>query len=902
MNIPATLDPSTQPEDLVLRFVGGANDGESVSISTKCCKLGVAKQSEKNGSVRGQCTIYRGPAGVAVQSHGDELLVNGEAKSVHWLEQGDKIQVSNSQAVEVVQLGTLANAGATPEVEMIQSVAPEVVSSIPVDQVEPVVDLQTTEFETEVAESDAATETVTRTADVAGDRIDFVSQAVQDQLAHESSAFSEPSSFSQPTESEAPLEEPVQEVESESLVQEPASAQVGQLDEGASQRLDSLENSVNQLHDQAANVDRRFDRLEDSLNALTEHLERLAVGSLSSASVEATPNASSPVAFVAQPDQDFVEASIPDAPAETAPLAAPEIVGAPPAPQTLEPAVEDSAPSSRGDNYEKSIAALFSELANTDTPEAPNAQAAVAPVVEPSSYEQGVSQTHGEVDPVVSSVPTFVETVATERPLTEEIQSAVTPMATDTNAESSAEQPAVGFTERMLASMHDETPTLSSEEVASVVGLGIAKPEATVESLEEIQSAVIPTATDTNTESSAEQPAVGFTERMLASMHDETPTLSSEEVASVVGLGIEKPEATFEESPVVETPSAVEVVPAVPAAPEVEEATPVLRAEVATESVADIFARLHSGASTNDGVDESPVPAAPIRQTVQTTFEDIQASISAALDADISAGPEADPGYGHVEQAMVAEPVSVEPVAVETVSSAVEAVEPSEPADDVNSVMERLRNSLEAEEGSETTEETNQTGATETEQATDMPDGGRKQQDSVEDYMSMLMSRMNGDSDGSEVSGESDSSSGVSDFNRPQSGLLEEAAVNTLLTEEEFVPKQKPIPIKSLDKMRELANSTSRSAVQRSERAVQIERKKSLILQALALGSLALAVLMIWGKSYIPGGAFAMIFFVTSAYFLYDTVSPSRAKEIAQVKKSTGSSSKSESTPSTDED
>jgi hypothetical protein len=216
MNIPATTDPSTQPDDLVLRFVGGANDGESVSISTECCALGVPKQSAKDGFVSGQCAIYRGPAGVAVQSHSDELLINGEAKSVHWLKRGDKIQVSDSQSVEVVQLGVLANANEAHEVAVVEtptteSAVPGIATftsadQAPADQAEPVVDFQTTE-----------------TVDVAGDRIDFVSHAVQDQLADESSAFSEPSSFSQPAESEA------------------AEASLAGPVQGADQRLDALE-------------------------------------------------------------------------------------------------------------------------------------------------------------------------------------------------------------------------------------------------------------------------------------------------------------------------------------------------------------------------------------------------------------------------------------------------------------------------------------------------------------------------------------------------------------------------------------------------------------------------------------------------------------------------------------
>ncbi len=94
------------------------------------------------------------------------------------------------------------------------------------------------------------------------------------------------------------------------------------------------------------------------------------------------------------------------------------------------------------------------------------------------------------------------------------------------------------------------------------------------------------------------------------------------------------------------------------------------------------------------------------------------------------------------------------------------------------------------------------------------------------------------------------------------------------MTEEEFTPRQKAVPIKSLDKMRELANSTSRSAVQQSVRAQQEQRKRGLILQSLALGSLALAGVMIASKAYAFGAAFTMIFLVTFGYLFYELLRP----------------------------
>ena len=856
MNTPATLVPNAQTNDLVLRFIGGKNDGESVSISTKNCTLGGTRQTENNESVRDQCAIYRGPVGVTVKSQGDEVLINGEAKSVHWLEQGDRIQFSDSQAVEVVHLGQLESAREAYE---------------------------------------GNTETVTETVEVAGERIDFVGDAVQDQLVDETNSFAEPTVFQT---AENSLEEPMSFAESalevpyESVAEDPVSAPVGdsgQVDEGVAQRFESLETSVNQLNDQAANVDRRFDRLEDSLNALTEHLERLATGSLSSASVNSTPaefSSDASAAFVTEPVQDVTHASMPEAAVEPVVSAAPEIVETPAAP------VDDSATPSAGDNYEKSIAALFSELGSTDTPEAPVDQVVTLPAAEPAPSEDYASQTNEPVDSALSSIPITNEPNATEQPevgFTERMLASMHDEAPtlssdevasvvglgvnkpDAAVESSpaieatpAEQPEVGFTERMLASMHDEAPTLSSDEVASVVGLGVNNPDAAVESSPAIEA------------TPAEQPEVGFTERMLASMHDEAPTLSSDEVASVVGLGIAKPETPAEVAPAAEPTPAVEVTPDVE-----EAATPVLREEARTESVADIFARLHSGASATEGADEAPSPAAPIRQAVQTTFEDIQASISAALEADVLPTSEATADLGGNDQVVAAEPVTAEPVAAEAVE-AVEAVESAEPSEDVSSVMDKFRAGLVAEEEAESTEESAD---------------GRQKQDSVEDYMSMLMTRMNGDSESSDDSVTATVPE-LSDVNNTsEGGLLDKAAIKTLLTEEEFVPKQKPVPIKSLDKMRELANSTSRSAVQRSERAVQIERKKSLVLQLLALTSLGLAVLMIWLKSYIAGSAFTVIFILTSAYFLYDTVSPSQTKELVPVKKPAQKKREPEPTP-----
>ena len=247
-----------------------------------------------------------------------------------------------------------------------------------------------------------------------------------------------------------------------------------------------------------------------------------------------------------------------------------------------------------------------------------------------------------------------------------------------------------------------------------------------------------------------------------------------------------------------------------------------------------------------------------------------------------------------VDNAVENQVVAAEPV--ET-AEAVETVEPDEPEDDINSVMAKLRASLEAEDDEvEDTEESAEVEASETAGATDVPAGIRQKQDSVEDYMSMLMDRMNGDSADSSASEVSE----ATNVTPTEGGVLENKAIETLLTEEEFKPRAKATPIKSLDKMRELANSTSRSAVQRSEQAQQSEQRKSLILQALAFGSFLLAAVMIWAKSYIFGGAFFLIFFVTSAYYVYASMNPVGAQTTTSTK-STKKSASPEPTADSDE-
>ena len=756
MNTQATLDPSIQTDDLVFRYLGGESDGQTVSISTKSCMLEVTRRTTDHGLAKDKCAIYRGSAGVAVQSHGTDVLINGEPKSVHWLKIGDRIQLSDEQSVEIIQLGSMetepndASAPAFPsDPGDQQSPSNPLAVEFAAGVDEPVAEIQDA-TQDDVAQTEESIDSVTESVDVEGDRIDFVSDAMgagaisagvvaslglsseEDQLQTPASDL-EPAPFT-------PADVGTSEQQAHQPVEDPTAS------EEVANRFASLETSVSQLGDQAANVERRFDRLEDSLNALTEHLERLAVSSLSNSSVAAQP-------------------------------AGAEALGAMTS-ETIAPVEQE-----RG-----SIADLFHELGNDDEPVT---QAAT---------------TQESFEAPAADIPVASELTSQALIPSEEVESA-----------------------RFV-------PTLEN--------LGSTNPDGGDSVNFE------PGSID---EAAADEPANGFAEQMMGSIKADAPTLSSAEIANQIGLSVAE---------------AAEL-PTTPA-----------RAEARTESVAEIFARLQSAtpAVEVDSPDNEISKAPVLRETVKTTFEDIQASISAALDEEVpepQAVAEADETAGLLQQSSA--PASVEPVAA------------PEPADDVSSVMDRLRASLENEDENEYSD--NEAGPVDvasiaTESASEAADAGPSEDDTVDDYMSMLLSRMRGDSDSSEASQSSaaiaDAATDAAELEAARDAAEVALADQTPLTAEEFTPRQKAAPIKSLDKMRELANSTSRSAVQRSVRAQKEERKKSLILQALSLGSLTLAGLMFATSAHAAGIAFVGIFALTTAYLLYDILRP--AQELVPVK------------------
>ena len=131
---------------------------------------------------------------------------------------------------------------------------------------------------------------------------------------------------------------------------------------------------------------------------------------------------------------------------------------------------------------------------------------------------------------------------------------------------------------------------------------------------------------------------------------------------------------------------------------------------------------------------------------------------------------------------------------------------------------------------------------------------GDDEDGSVEDYMSQLLNRMRGEEEpttGQVVTEKQDEA--VEEIEAEKS-VIETKAVEPkadlpeTLTKEEFVPKQKPVRMQSLDSLREIANTSAREAFRDSiarERTISTQTKLKI-----ALISLAFAV-MFFAMSYL---------------------------------------------------
>ncbi|MEM7783831.1 MAG: hypothetical protein AAF623_10790, partial [Planctomycetota bacterium] len=88
-------------QNMILQLSGGNRDGETILVDTPNCYVGTVHDSVPTP----QCAIFRGPKGASIRSYSDAIRVNGFPASVHWLKNGDKIELSQEVSVEVKELG-----------------------------------------------------------------------------------------------------------------------------------------------------------------------------------------------------------------------------------------------------------------------------------------------------------------------------------------------------------------------------------------------------------------------------------------------------------------------------------------------------------------------------------------------------------------------------------------------------------------------------------------------------------------------------------------------------------------------------------------------------------------------------------------------------------------------------
>ncbi len=107
--------PSNAPQpsdDLVLRLLGGACNGQLFTVQNEKCLLS-GLLSPAVDAEQYRCAIFRSEKGVAFHSYSQHVLCNGAKVSNQWLKQGDLIKLTDDVSVEVVQLGVFKKSAPT---------------------------------------------------------------------------------------------------------------------------------------------------------------------------------------------------------------------------------------------------------------------------------------------------------------------------------------------------------------------------------------------------------------------------------------------------------------------------------------------------------------------------------------------------------------------------------------------------------------------------------------------------------------------------------------------------------------------------------------------------------------------------------------------------------------------
>ncbi len=593
------------------------------------------------------------------------------------------------------------------------------------------------------------------------------------------------------------------------------------------QRFASLESSINELRQDTDGVSDRFDRLENSLSILTDQLQQLTEQGLS-ATAPATVDVDAEAGVDATTESENIAAEETDTPSQDAY----DALTAETTPTTCAlPAVVDSE-EANGEVAEATAEVIDTYAAGTESAEAGDGSS-LASLFSELADNDAVAEPVAETP--VDHVDAIVDSVINAEPV----------------ADTSAEQP-----QTPVDFVKDETDTSSDQPAETVADLSA--------SIADAFKSVSETAEDPTT---AEADITAETE-------DEA-----------------KAETEAEAEPTDIAPAIIETDPA--------------------ESVADIFARLQNETVASFD-DEEPVagaetePSEGIENSISSSFsqpttdEEATTEAESALptemeddtrtEADADANAAADAESFNADFA-TADATTTEEPAVDAPAVEDSTTEMPETINDVSSVMDRLRAEMNGEEpaadepaADEPTAEQESTETTPV--ATAQTSTG---DESVDDYMSMLLSRMRGDSDGATTAEPSVAEPVATDdmaASVSKSQTQPEAAKSaTLLTAEEFKPRRKAAPIKSFDKMRELANSSTRSAIERSISSQKQQRSRNLILQSLSLGSLALTAVMVTTQAMMPAAAFGCIFALAFGYLIYDTVKPTVATPTVTVTK-----------------
>jgi len=100
------LTASTE-SDLIFTIIGGSRNGNKIHVKSRKSILALGEKTESQANDPSLCAIYRGPAGTVIKNLNQELRVNGQTKTTHWLEQGDLIEFAQSVTLIVTDLGII---------------------------------------------------------------------------------------------------------------------------------------------------------------------------------------------------------------------------------------------------------------------------------------------------------------------------------------------------------------------------------------------------------------------------------------------------------------------------------------------------------------------------------------------------------------------------------------------------------------------------------------------------------------------------------------------------------------------------------------------------------------------------------------------------------------------------